>query len=717
MFKDIGFWNADDDLLESRNSLWNNYQFATYAQSIGGCSQFISLSRLKDSPFKAPGLYSTPAADGAWWYDEDIPESNDFAGVYMLDIKGWSTLGSANVSPGLDGGVMGPYTLDPKTLTCEALLASSSCAGLEYGYRALGKKLRNSCYGQWEKEHMYLGNVINPNEFPEIYAGAPRYGDASILRSNQLIFFDSEPTIPDLYDETPDRSLMYFTNIEVIKDPEIIEYSGGKCCAGCGGTVARIQWTFLLENPRAYTLFPIYTTENDEINGKYDDDDIGVTPKNPSWECVVCEDIDDGLLVEPTEIIEVEKQKRRFGVKVFANESWCPVGWELEEYFDNPEEGYLEIVESELQGAPVNIFITSDGTFAVMNGDLSLVTDFRSVNLCSVNFEITHYAPNPIFDVAQVSANGYPLKPIGSGHTEKVIKIKLLFDEHRGGRFVLENGTPFDPRFHLRPNIRIEVVSTCSCEGTDSIGEITLNRDQTWQAHFQYKNEFPPANIGHIAIRNQKPGTYITEEEVPVSNAFGSPTSIFDNVITKGYELYSQPLESYRRFSQCIIPRDIFGSNNVYGAQPIFKFYSGDQPLYNFSLDFYRKEIDSENPDFCSFNFDIIDCIEPDFSIRVGRMIPARSEFIYEPSINRFYVKYITALGVGGISTDYRYFDAEGLVSGKNGGNPHLTDIGCSGMCVMIFVEIRRDEVGDIVSPAENSTFSLGIRPYVMVGS
>lgn len=78
------------------------------------------------------------------WYTSQIPESAEFGGVMLLDIKGLevSTVQMDVTELAGDGGVPGPFRDTSRKVTFDALLVACTTAGLDYGLQWLTCQLR-----------------------------------------------------------------------------------------------------------------------------------------------------------------------------------------------------------------------------------------------------------------------------------------------------------------------------------------------------------------------------------------------------------------------------------------------------------------------------------------------------------------------------------------------------------------------------------------------
>lgn len=88
--------------------------------------------------------YRSPWEDDCPWYDPTVPASAEFAGVWVMNIRGAeSTPIDREVIPSaVSGGALGPVRTPPRTLEVEALVLAGTPAGLTYGVTWLGAALR-----------------------------------------------------------------------------------------------------------------------------------------------------------------------------------------------------------------------------------------------------------------------------------------------------------------------------------------------------------------------------------------------------------------------------------------------------------------------------------------------------------------------------------------------------------------------------------------------
>lgn len=114
-----------------------------------GCACHSLITDVCPSATTAEQCFVSPEADPAPWFDPDVPESADFLGVLIKDVRPWFDGQAArNVTArisGLGGASVGPLHPTPRTLQTPATLIASSCGGIEYGRRWLQYQLARLC--------------------------------------------------------------------------------------------------------------------------------------------------------------------------------------------------------------------------------------------------------------------------------------------------------------------------------------------------------------------------------------------------------------------------------------------------------------------------------------------------------------------------------------------------------------------------------------------
>lgn len=114
-----------------------------------GCFCHSLVTDVCPSATSAEECFVSPSADPAPWWDPDVPESADFLGCLIKDVRPWfDGQADRNVTSrisGLGGASIGPLHQTPRTLQTPATLIASSCAGIEYGRRWMQYQLARLC--------------------------------------------------------------------------------------------------------------------------------------------------------------------------------------------------------------------------------------------------------------------------------------------------------------------------------------------------------------------------------------------------------------------------------------------------------------------------------------------------------------------------------------------------------------------------------------------
>jgi hypothetical protein len=114
-----------------------------------GCSCHVLTTEWCPSAAGPEDCFVAPNVDPAPWYDASVPESAEFLGVLIKDLRPWfDGQAQRNVTPrisGLGGASIGPLFMTPRDLPVPATLIASSCAGMEYGRRWLQYQLARLC--------------------------------------------------------------------------------------------------------------------------------------------------------------------------------------------------------------------------------------------------------------------------------------------------------------------------------------------------------------------------------------------------------------------------------------------------------------------------------------------------------------------------------------------------------------------------------------------
>lgn len=104
----------------------------------------LTASVLDHAPYTTPDDPDSPAP----WWDPDVPESEDFAGLLVLSVDGMDERPvRRTVTNAVAGGAaLGPARVQPRTITVTGILLGATCCAVEYGLHWLGEAL-SGCTG------------------------------------------------------------------------------------------------------------------------------------------------------------------------------------------------------------------------------------------------------------------------------------------------------------------------------------------------------------------------------------------------------------------------------------------------------------------------------------------------------------------------------------------------------------------------------------------
>lgn len=142
----------------------NHSRLNAYLETVGspldayngcGCPSFTN-EVLEESPYTTPDDEDNPAP----WYDPDVPESSEFAGVMVLSVDGLDDFTvQRSVTGGIaGGGAIGPARAAPRTITYTALILGSTCCGVDYGLHWLTQVLQGCAGGNCDGDCMTVYN-------------------------------------------------------------------------------------------------------------------------------------------------------------------------------------------------------------------------------------------------------------------------------------------------------------------------------------------------------------------------------------------------------------------------------------------------------------------------------------------------------------------------------------------------------------------------------
>ncbi len=140
----------------------NAARLETYLQTVGSPLTVASVCRCETLTAEIVGdlPYTTPAEDGAPWYDPDVPESGEFAGLLVLSAEGLDAhpVRRSVTTAVRGGGTIGPARVMPLTITVTGVLFGATCCAVEYGLHWLSEVLTGCTSGECEGDCLTLFN-------------------------------------------------------------------------------------------------------------------------------------------------------------------------------------------------------------------------------------------------------------------------------------------------------------------------------------------------------------------------------------------------------------------------------------------------------------------------------------------------------------------------------------------------------------------------------
>lgn len=198
-------------------------------------------------------VYTTPDLDLAPWYDQDVPESVDFWGVYPLDATGLddSSRAPTPVEFTTDGGLPGRTRAAMKNSVWSVALLGANDRAVEYGARWLRRVLSGRLCAPVRADETALGVQmgylsVQPEAFM-VPGGVPVDGDTIFLYGGDAggIPADTTATV-----EVALREYMRFLNNSKCSVGPTIERK--HAMNGCTGSVWIGQFTILSGDPAPY---------------------------------------------------------------------------------------------------------------------------------------------------------------------------------------------------------------------------------------------------------------------------------------------------------------------------------------------------------------------------------------------------------------------------------------------------------------------------------
>ncbi|MFF5668787.1 hypothetical protein ACFY8S_01400 [Streptomyces hygroscopicus] len=154
--------------------LANHARLNAYLESVGSSLTSAEVCRCETFTAELVGdlPYTTPEDDAAPWWDPDVPESANFAGLLVLSVEGLDThpVQRSVTNAVTGGGAIGPARVMPRTITVTGLLLGATCCAVDYGLHWLAEVLTGCAGGGCDGDCLTLynccpGEEMDPEEF------------------------------------------------------------------------------------------------------------------------------------------------------------------------------------------------------------------------------------------------------------------------------------------------------------------------------------------------------------------------------------------------------------------------------------------------------------------------------------------------------------------------------------------------------------------------
>ena len=216
--------------------IWNNQRVldylagnpATFSLPMKNLAQYVNrssdcpglLSMVCDPPAFGD-RYTSPIVDDAPWYDPQIPESADFAGLFVEQVEGFDSVVNRSISDAaIYGGALGPLKLGPRQITVTGYLFAETCCAAEYGLHWLTEALiaqsacKDCAIGEW-----FMLKCCPPD---------------------------------DVYGPDADEYARVMLRTGLLDGPKVVDRFG-TCCEACGYTTLKVQFTIASELPYLFS--------------------------------------------------------------------------------------------------------------------------------------------------------------------------------------------------------------------------------------------------------------------------------------------------------------------------------------------------------------------------------------------------------------------------------------------------------------------------------
>lgn len=287
----------------------------------------------EDAPpggYQLPELPALPAdPEGHWrapWYDPNVPESKNFAGLLVTSVTVSSPY-SREVTNGIgNGGTLGRLRINPRTIVVHGFLIGKTCCATQYGLQWLTSVLTGSgcenCGGD-DLDFLTCCPSIN-GEDACITVTDPETGRGTIyVRPNE----ESEYERADDFWRT-------MHNVGLVSGPDVISCKGNSCGCGCGALI-EVEFTLAAASPYMNSLekeiLHVVPTLVGCKDNPDDEETVTIDPTDPATEdcaddhITIVETVENEVCPDDGDTLEVEWLECPESNDL-CNITWIPVG-------------------------------------------------------------------------------------------------------------------------------------------------------------------------------------------------------------------------------------------------------------------------------------------------------------------------------------------------------------------------------------------------------
>ncbi|WP_371798977.1 hypothetical protein OG963_14155 [Streptomyces sp. NBC_01707] len=218
----------------------NSARLAAYLESVGSpldsvgacaCETFTA-DLVGDAP------YTSPEGDGAPWYDPNVPESAEFAGLLVLTVDGLDEhpMQRTVTRSATGSAAFGAARVLPRTITVTALVLGVTCCGANYGFRWLAQALDGG---------------------PSTRSGSGTGCTGGACGGDELVLYNCCPAEAEDPAQFAARHRRTLRRVALVEGPRVVARNGNGCSGrgGCssGADILTVEFVLSAGTPWLWT--------------------------------------------------------------------------------------------------------------------------------------------------------------------------------------------------------------------------------------------------------------------------------------------------------------------------------------------------------------------------------------------------------------------------------------------------------------------------------